>query len=285
MESHLGDGAVVLSAFPAHIRWTNLPARKDFTPLMMQLANHVARRPPVNAPSVALADGTAEFTVNGLWGDVKANVKTPSGRVVEQKFERSGPRLLGSFTETSERGYYTLEAKSKNLEQGKAGNTAFAVNLSPEESDFTTATEDQLRELLPSVKLTYVDASADAKGVQTLVTDEKSEVGRGWWVALLLGVMVSEFFMATWGGRRKKAEEEALGTERVNQARAGAWAGGLAGRERGRLPELSTLLQGDFTELGRDAASHPARCSWRARIRFRWTGPWRCSSPHGARNR
>ncbi len=103
------------------------------------------------------------------------------------------------------------------------------MNLSPEESDFTMVGEDQLRELLPSAKLTYADASVDAKQVRDLVTDEKSEVGRGWWVALLLGVMVSEFFMATWGGRRKKAEEEALGTERVNQARAGSWAGGMAG--------------------------------------------------------
>ena len=228
VESHLGDGTVVLSAFPAHMRWTNLPARKDFTPLVMQLANHVARRPPVDAPSVVLADGTAEFTVNGLWGDVKAEVKTPSGRVVDQPFERSGPRLLGSFTENSERGYYTLNVKSKKLEQGKAGDTAFAVNLSPEESDFTRVGEDQLRELLPSAKLTYADASTDVKQVRNLVTDEKSEVGRGWWVALLLGVMMSEFFMATWGGRRKKVEEEALGTERVNQARAGSWASGMA---------------------------------------------------------
>lgn len=229
VESHLGDGTVILSAFPAHMRWTSLPARKDFTPLVMQLANHVARRPPVDAPSVVLADGTAEFTVNGLWGDVKAEVKTPSGRVVDQPFERNGPRLLGSFTETSERGYYTLNVKSKKLEQGKAGDTAFAVNLSPEESDFTMVGEDQLHELLPSAKLTYADASTDTKAVRDLVTDEKSEVGRGWWVALLLGVMVSEFFMATWGGRRKKAEEEAWGTERVNQARAGSWAGGMAG--------------------------------------------------------
>jgi von Willebrand factor type A domain/Aerotolerance regulator N-terminal len=229
VESRLGDGDVILSAFPAHTRWTSLPTRPDFAPLAMQLANHVARRPPVDGPSVVLADGTAEFAVNGLWGDVKAEVKTPSGLVVDQQFERSGPRLLGSFTETSERGYYTLNVKSKSVGQSKAGNTAFAVNLSPEESDFTMLGEDKLHDLLPSAALTYVDASADAAGVRSLVTDEKSEVGRGWWFALLLAVMVSEFFLATWGGRRKKAEEESLGTERVEQARAGSWVGGMAG--------------------------------------------------------
>ena len=56
-----------------------MTTRPDFAPLVLQLANHVARRPPVDAPSVVLADGTAEFVVNGLWGDVKAAVKKPSG--------------------------------------------------------------------------------------------------------------------------------------------------------------------------------------------------------------
>jgi hypothetical protein len=160
---------------------------------------------------------------------VKVEVKTPAGRVVDQTFERNGPRLLGSFNETSERGYYTLDVKSRSAGQGKAGNTTFAVNLSPEESDFTMLDKDKLAEQLPAAALTYVDASADAAGVRNLVTDEKSEVGRGWWFALLLAVMVSEFFLATWGGRRKKVEEESLGMERVEQTRAGSWAGGMAG--------------------------------------------------------
>jgi hypothetical protein len=230
VESRLGDGDVILSAFPAHTRWTSLPTRPDFAPLVLQLANHVARRPPVDAPSVVLADGTADFTVNGLWGDVKAGVKKPSGGdPVDVAFERSGPRLLGSFTDTSERGYYTLDVRSKSLEQGKAGGTAFAVNLSPEESDFTALKEDQLRKLLPSAKLTFVDASQDVKQLQGLVTDEKSEIGRGWWIGLLLAVIISEFFMATWGGRRKRVEDETPGAERVQQARAGSWFGGVAG--------------------------------------------------------
>ena len=88
---------------PGPQRWTNLPTRKDFTPLVMQLANHVARRPPVDAPAVVLADGAAEFVVNGLWGDVRAEVKKPSGGdPIPVQFERNGPRLLASFTDTSE---------------------------------------------------------------------------------------------------------------------------------------------------------------------------------------
>ncbi len=85
---------------------------------------------------------------------------------------------------------------------------------------------------MPSAALTYVNASADAAGVRTLVTDAKSEVGRGWWFALLLAVIVSEFFLATWGGRRKKAAEDSSGVERVDQTRAGSWIAGIAGARR-----------------------------------------------------
>ena len=122
VESRLGDGDVILSAFPAHTRWTNLPTRKDFTPLLMQLANHVARRPSVDAPAVVAADGAAEFVVNGLWGDVRAEVKKPGGGdPIPVEFERNGPRLLAAFTDTSERGYYTLDVKGRTPGQGQAG--------------------------------------------------------------------------------------------------------------------------------------------------------------------
>ena len=231
VESRLGDGDVILSAFPAHTRWTNLPTRKDFTPLVMQLANHVARRPPVDAPAVVLADGAAEFVVNGSWGDVQAEVKKPSGGdPVPVQFERNGPRLLASFTDTSERGYYTLNVKSRSLGQGQAGSAAFAVNLSPEESDFTMLKADQLRELLPSAKLTFVDATAEGAKVPSVgAHGDATEIPHLLWFFLLLAVFANEFFLATWGARRKKAGEEGTGAARVHQARAGSWVGGLAG--------------------------------------------------------
>jgi hypothetical protein len=230
VESRLGDGAVVLAAFPAHTRWTSLPTRPDFTPLVMQLANHVARRPGAEAPSAVSADGAAEFSVSGAWGDVAATVKTPSGRVVEQSFERVGPRLLGTFTETAERGYYTLDVKSTRPEPSKAAELAFAVNLSPDESDFTFLGEQQVRDLLPTAALTWADASADVAKVRSLVTDETTLAPREAWIALLLAVIASEFFLATWGGRRKKIDEETTpASDRVHGAAAGSWVGRLTG--------------------------------------------------------
>ena len=42
----------------------------------------------------------------------------------------------------------------------------FAVNLAPEESDFSTLSEGQLADLLPTAKVTVVDASAEAQQLQ-----------------------------------------------------------------------------------------------------------------------
>ena len=46
----------------------------------------------------------------------------------------------------------------------KSASLAFAVNLAPEESDFTLLKEAEIRKLLPeNVSLTFVDASAEAQ--------------------------------------------------------------------------------------------------------------------------
>ena len=50
VESRLGDGKVMLSAFPAHPRWGNLPLKPDFVPLMLRLVGHAEHRPEVEAP-------------------------------------------------------------------------------------------------------------------------------------------------------------------------------------------------------------------------------------------
>jgi hypothetical protein len=239
VESRLGDGDVILSAFPAHTRWTSLPTRPDFTPFLMQLAGHAARRSAVDAPTVVLADGEANFKVDRQWGEVKAEVKKPplsaagAEKPVEVKFERRGPRLFGSFKETSRPGYYTLDVKSTTPTQGASAERTFAVNISPEESDFERVNADQIRQLLPSANVTWFDHPKDQEKLTKYLQGGGWGLDSGWWIALLLVIFANEFFLATRGGRRKKAEaEDDAGGERVHQARAGSWAGGMAGAAR-----------------------------------------------------
>ena len=247
VESRLGDGDVILSAFPAHMRWTNLPAGPDFTPLIMQLAHHVARRPAVEAPTVVLADGEADFAVDGRWGDVRAAVTKPprlgadgkplesdttKEKPVEVKFERRGPRLRGGFADTSAPGYYTLNVESTEARPGSPAERTFAVNISPEESDFTMVNADQVRELLPAVDLTWFDYPKDAEKFKEHLKGSGAPVGDIWWVLLLLVIFGNELFLALRTGRRSKGGEEDYGAERVRARGPGpGWA---AWRGRGR---------------------------------------------------
>jgi hypothetical protein len=230
VESRLGDGIVILSAFPAHRRWTNLPVKPDFVPLILRLASHVEHRPEVEVSPVVVADSTAEISVSNTWSPVEANVKDPAGHLLPQTLERSGARLLGAFERTGERGYYTVDVRGSHLGQPKAASLAFAVNLAPEESDFTMLDEKGLRELLPGAELTYVDASAEAQY-------DKGSLGKEhevwpiliWGLFLLIGV---EFMFATVSGKRRDVDEQTSVRERILAMSPGSWVGRMTGAQR-----------------------------------------------------
>jgi hypothetical protein len=230
VESRPGDGAVILTAFPAHPRWTNLPLKPDFVPLVLRLAEHVAHRPEVEVSPVVVADGTAEVAVSNTWSPAEAAVKDPAGRLLALPLERSGARLLGAFERTSARGYYTVDVRGSHLGQPKAATLAFAVNLAPEESDFAAVDEKGLRALLPTAELTYVDASAEAQY-------EKGALGkeREVWPFLIWGLFLligAEFLFATVAGKRRDGGEPASVRERILQLSPGSWVGRMTGAGR-----------------------------------------------------
>jgi hypothetical protein len=230
IESRLGDGMVILAAFPAHTRWTNLPVKPDFVPLILRLVSHVEHRPEVEVSPVVVADGTAEIKVSNAWSPAEASVKDPAGRLLSQALERSGGRLLGAFDRTGERGYYTVEVRGSHGGQPKSASLAFAVNLAPEESDFTMLDEKALRDLLPGAVLTYVDASAEAQY-------EKGSLGqeREIWPLLIWGVfllMAVEFLFATVSGRRADNDEQTTVSQRIARLSPGSWVARMTGARR-----------------------------------------------------
>jgi hypothetical protein len=230
IESRLGDGLVILSAFPMHPRWTNLPVKPDFVPFLLRLAGHLEHRPEVEVSPVVVADGTAEISVSNAWSPAEASVKDPAGHLFAPPLERSGARLLGAFERTSQRGYYTVDVRGNYLGQPKAASLAFAVNLDPAESDFTMLDEKSLRGLLPGTEFSYVDASAEAQY-------EKGSLGKEHevWPFLIWGVflvMAIEFMFATVSGKRSDAEEQSSVRERILGLSPGSWVGRMTGAGR-----------------------------------------------------
>jgi hypothetical protein len=232
VESRLGDGRVVLAAFPANTKWGNLPVKPEFVPLVLRLVQHVEHRPEVEAPSVVPPDGVAEVAVAGTWAPVTGRVTDPANRPGPPlAFERSGARYVATFDRTAERGYYGVEVRGGSGTSAKSSTLAFAVNLAPEESDFATLGEEKIRALLPSAQVTLVDASAEAQQLNGTIGDER-EVWRPL-IYLLFVVITVEFLLATFRGGRKTREEGPGGAERVESYNPGAWVGSMTGGRTG----------------------------------------------------
>ncbi len=228
VESRLGDGTVLLSAFPAHPRWGNLPLKPDFVPLVLRLVSHAQHRPEAEAPPVVVADGNAEVAVSATWEPAEATVKGPDGEPYPLALERAGVRLLGAFEKTSKRGYYTVDVRSGRADLLKSATLGFAVNLAPEESDFTLLKEEEIRKLLPeSTELTFVDASAEAQDLHGSIGKERELWPMLIW--LLFGIIGIEFLLSTVSGRKREGDEGPTVTERVVSVGTGAWVGRMTG--------------------------------------------------------
>ncbi len=200
VESRFGEGLAVVAGFPAHPKWTNLPLKAgEFVPLVLRLVSHVARRPAVEIPSVVTPDAPAEVLVTAAWAPATGQITDPAGKRLPLEFERTGQHLAGAFERTGEVGYYSVAVKGGHSDRSESETAGFAVNLAPEESDFTVLREEQLRELLPTANLTYVDASAEAQQLHGALGKER-EIWRAliWMMFLIIGV---EFTLATLGGQ------------------------------------------------------------------------------------
>lgn len=233
VESRFRDGLVLLAAFPAHAKWTNLSLKPEFVPLILRMVNHLERRSACEAPSVVPADGVAEINVAPEWAPVSGNVTGADKRTAELEFTRSGSHWLGAYEATTLKGYYTVDVKGGRAEQPKRGTTSFAVNLAPEESEFAMVDEAELRESLPGVNLSVVDATAEAQQELGSIGNER-EIWR-YLLFLVFAVIAAEFLLATMSGRNR--QDDASLAERVRQMTPGAWVGQMTGANDSAMTE------------------------------------------------
>ncbi|HEV3343623.1 MAG TPA: vWA domain-containing protein [Pirellulales bacterium] len=229
VESRFRDGKVLLAAFPATSKWTNLPLKPEFVPLVLRMVNYVEHRPDVEAPSVVPADSDAEIAVAANWNPVEGKITDARHHSAKLEFKRSGSRWVAGFENTALKGYYAVDVHGGRVEQPKHDTTEFAVNLSPDESQFALAGETQLREWLPDVDLAVVDASAERQQELGTLGDER-EIWR-WLLAIVFVVIGVEFMLATLGGRRSNQEEELSVGERIREMSPGTWVGRMTGAE------------------------------------------------------
>jgi hypothetical protein len=227
VENRLGTGVVVLAAFPATTKWTNLPLKPEFVPFVLRLVSYVAQAPDLVVPSIAPADGAAEIAVAGTWAPAVARVIDPGGLSSPVALERSASRLLGQFDQTSAKGYYTVEVRGSRLEPPQAAGAAFAVNTAPEESNFQTVGEDQIRQWLPMAQLTFVDASSEAEQAHGSLGEER-EIWRPL-IILLFAIIGAEFLLATMSSHAVTEGPPRTLLQRLRDLAPLAWIGRMTG--------------------------------------------------------
>ena len=253
IEGHYGDGHIVLSAFPFHSKWTNLPMRPEFVPLVLRMVSHVMRQPELSGPSVVMAGGTAEFFAEeASWDPVSAKVTGPGGQISPlEQFQRSRTRLVGAFQRTVYQGFYDVEVRGGSTERPKEGRLSFAVNLAAGESDFNTlggnlkrtdgsveATERIERVALRTVEmldgleagtsLQVIDATAEAQQ-QFGEPGTQNEIWR-WLIFVMFLVIAAEFLLSTLSGQ-VAGEQDDTTIERIRQLSPGDWVGRMTGAD------------------------------------------------------
>ncbi len=227
VERRFGDGRVVLAAFPMTSKWTNLPLKPEFVPLILRLVSHIRQRAGVEGPSVVPANGVAEISVAKTWSNAQAEVTDVAGHRLPVTFEKSVSRQVGAFAETAEKGFYTVDVRGGGAEQPKHDSLAFAVNLAKEESNFTLIDEPQLKELMPNVELQVIDASAETQQLKGSIGEEH-EVWRPL-IYLLFVIIGIEFWLATFGGQKLDTDENQTVSDRIRDLGTGAWIGRMTG--------------------------------------------------------
>ena len=237
LESVYGNGRILVSAFPMNTKWSSLPMKPEFVPLVLRMISHVKRRADLDGPAVVAADGNAEFVVSQHWAPASGKVTDIAGRVTPVKFQRSNSQLVGVFDRTVEQGFYDLEVKGGRAEHPEHGTLSFAVNIDAGESNFARLTHPQIVGMFPDAKVTSVDASGEAQQLYGSVGDER-EIWRSliWLTFVIIGI---EFLLSTLGGHSSDGEQHSTGQQLRNFAR-GRWVGRMTGSDFNELAESRT---------------------------------------------
>jgi hypothetical protein len=201
-ESRLGKGSVLLAAFPVNTKWSNLPLKPEFVPLVLRMVNHVQRRPDLDVPSAASADGLAEIGVSADWSPVRGKVTDSKGGSSSLTFRRSGERFVAPIEPSARKGFYDVQVSGGSGTHSRTGTVSIALNVAPEESDFRVVGERELKEMMPKARIRMVDATAEAQQAYGSVGDE-NEIWRPL-IWILFAVIGVEFGIATTGSTRRK---------------------------------------------------------------------------------
>ena len=202
VQRNVGRGKTLLLGVGAHTRWSNLPLRPIFLPLLLRLTLNFAGVEA--APSQVLAGAPLTLSLDNQPLPVGVEVIRPGGETIRLKSEsREGGRGQEfRYPDTYDIGIYRV----RTLDPAHPRETAFAVNFDPQEADPTTLDRQELQERFGSAPLVFAENPDDLSSTFATLRE-----GRSLWSPLLIATLVAlvlETFVSNQLGAPKRERQD-----------------------------------------------------------------------------
>jgi uncharacterized membrane protein len=198
VERTSGKGRVILLTTSADKEWHLWPDHPTFLPVVLELAQHVARRRDADARHVVGAPIEIRLDPSAYEPDVTVYPPAyPAEREVSITAApaEDGRGLMASWADTPSPGFYRFLLRKR---EGAEVNRLFAVNVDSRESDLSSAEEPDLRHAFASVPFDYVDGLDQ---LEEGATEARAEVWRPLLLLVALLLMGEQFLGWRWGRR------------------------------------------------------------------------------------
>lgn len=212
LSKRFGRGRVVVSAVPASMQWSNLPATGLFVPMVDRMSRLSPRYGGQDNTYLAGTKVTIRpqgVAPGGEQADANVNVTLPAdargvSRTLSVPLLKTAEGYSADFTDTAAPGVYRW-AVAGRTDGGEQSEGAFVVNAVGEESKLEPVAPESLQEAMrkQGAQRVYV---GDSLGEVHAAAMEHAR-GRNWWDVLLVAVIVLLVVEAAVANHRRKAAE------------------------------------------------------------------------------
>lgn len=189
VQRNVGQGSVTMLGTSAHVGWSNLPLRPIFLPMLFRMTFTMAGVDQQRRQGIAGAPLVYAFNDRMRPGAME--ITPPSGSVIRQSLdEHASLDMAFYYPDTYEIGVYTL----RPLESADVTAAVYAVNVDPEEADFTKVRAEELEERFGETPLVFAEDPEDLSSTFDWLRKGKSLWGP--FLAAVLAVLVFECFVS-----------------------------------------------------------------------------------------
>ncbi len=196
----VGRGKVLMLGTGAHLRWSNLPLRPIFLPLLARLTFDLAGAEEIHR--ALLAGSPLVLPLEGEAGAAGVEIIPPGGEVIRRETvnEQGQPLSTFRYDDTHQVGVYELRLQSS----GRQRQIGYAVNVDPVEADPAKIGPEELRERFGRTPLVFAEDPDDLSGTFAWLRE-----GKALWELFLTAVLLGLVFETLLANRLSPKQEEA----------------------------------------------------------------------------